>query len=41
MVISGPRNVKSRAAPDVNSEEMFPTLSAGKLNESSGPWNRR
>lgn len=38
---SSPRNVKSRAAPDVNSEEMFPTLAAGKITESSGPWNKK
>lgn len=38
---SSPRNIKSRAAPDVNSEEMFPTLAAGKVAETSGQWNRK
>lgn len=38
---SSPRNVKSRAAPDVNSEEMFPTLAAGKSAEAAGPWSRK
>lgn len=41
LVVSGSRNIKSRAAPDVNSEEMFPTLAAGKIAETSGQWNRK
>jgi len=38
--ISGPRS-KNKAAPDINSEEYFPSLSAAKSIEPTGAWGRR
>ncbi|XP_054280776.1 protein CDV3 homolog [Macrosteles quadrilineatus] len=41
VAFSSLRNQKSRAAPDVNSEAMFPTLSAATSAEPSGAWGRK
>jgi hypothetical protein len=39
-LVSGPRS-KNRSAPDINSEEYFPSLSAAKSIEPTGAWGRR
>lgn len=38
---SSPRMLKSKAAPDVNNEELFPTLSAAKSVEPLGAWGKK
>lgn len=38
---TGPRMTKSRAAPDVHSEDAFPTLSASKTVEVVGAWGKK
>jgi uncharacterized protein YggU (UPF0235/DUF167 family) len=40
MLISGPRT-RNKAAPDINSEEYFPSLSASKSIDNTGAWGRR
>ncbi|XP_043505766.1 protein CDV3 homolog [Polistes fuscatus] len=42
MTSSAPRSRAKNAAPDIHSEEYFPTLSSKpQSNESTGPWGRR
>jgi hypothetical protein len=38
-LVSGPRS-KNKTAPDINSEEYFPSLSAAKSIEPTGAWGR-
>lgn len=42
-VAASPRNRMKNIAPDINSEEYFPTLSSKQQqgNEPTGPWGRR
>lgn len=37
----GSRLLKNKAAPDVHSEAMFPTLSAASSAEPIGAWGRK
>lgn len=36
-----PSRLKSKAAPDINNEEYFPTLSGNKPAETQGAWGKR
>lgn len=40
ILFSGPRT-RNKAAPDINSEEYFPSLSASKSVDNTGAWGRR
>jgi len=40
ILFSGPRT-RNKAAPDINNEEYFPSLSASKSIDNTGAWGRR